>query len=145
MTCLKNSHYKSSVQTYNAVAQALTATPTALNIGAAITDTGISLTPSISGVTVKKSGLYRISADITITSTAAGIVNLQTFINGVARPETLRAVTVPAAGNSVIHLETVAYISACCAQSPIITIVGNTVGAAAGSVALIAVNVIKEA
>lgn len=145
MACLKNSHYKSAVQLNNQTAQALTATPTALALGAILTDTGVSLTPNSSGVTVNKSGLYRISADITITSTATGIVNLQAFINGVARPETLRAVTVPAAGNSVVHLETVAYISACCAMNPIITIVGSTSGAAAGSVTLISTNVVKLA
>lgn len=145
MTCLKNAHYKSSAQTYNGTAQALTAVASPLILGAVITDTGISLTPNAAGITVNKSGLYRISADVTITSTAAGIVNLQAYINGVARPETLRAVTVPAAGNTVVHLETVAYISACCAMNPIITIVGNAEGAAAGSVSLIAVNVIKEA
>lgn len=145
MTCLKNAHYKSSAQTYNATIQALTAVATPLSLGSVITDTGISLTPSSAGITVNKSGLYRISADITITSTAAGIIDLQAYINGTARPETLREVTVPAAGNTVIHLETVAYISACCAMTPVITIVGNTTGAAAGSVTLLAVNVIKEA
>ena len=76
MTCLKNAHYKSSAQTYNATIQALTAVATPLSLGPVITDTGISLTPSSAGITVNKSGLYRISADITITSTAAGIIDL---------------------------------------------------------------------
>jgi len=105
VSCMKNPHYKSAVETYNTATQALTTTPTPLGLtGTVLTNTGVSLDPEQAAVKINNAGLYQATANIQATATAAGLVSVALYLDGVLLPETQRTVT--AAANATISATT---------------------------------------
>lgn len=111
----KNCNQKSCVRYYNTNIQTLVAGETlTLSIGNRAVDTGISIEAEPQSYVVVKNGLYHISADIVIESTAAGNAILAIYKNGVIMPCTYRVVRVPATGDAEIHAETEFVVNECC-------------------------------
>lgn len=148
MSC--NCNKKSAIQKYNFTAQALTATPASLNIGASA---GLPSGPAIvdrgNNIGVARTGLYRITAQAIAAVTTAGTVNIQAYYNGVPIAAALKSL--PAAVGSVeISLDNLLYLvvpSGCCCESvtlPIDIYAWTTDGGVA-SVESITVNLLKEA
>lgn len=143
---MKNRHYKSATQFYNASTQEVSSTVSALAlVGTEVTDTGVSLDLKSNGIEIEHSGLYRITAFINFNATTAGSVTAQMYLNGVPLPDTLRIQTV-AVGNNGIDLQTVRSFRTMCGQNPqTVQIMIGTDGTAAGSVTFVSGNALKEA
>lgn len=137
MSCLNNCNYKSTIEYYDTSVQAITATPSPLNlVGTKVTSTGVSLNGAGSAITVNKSGTYQLHAGVTVLATTAGVMTAQMRINGVLLPETLRAVTTPV-GSTRIDLDTVRFLQVGCASTPNVQVVISTDGTAVGTVTLV--------
>ena len=105
----------------------------------------LSSVPSRSKITVKI-GLYHLAADAVIAATAAGVLTLQWYMDGVALPCTLKRVTLPASGNAEIHTETDLELSGCCCcVNHTFTLVATTDSTAAGSVIELCTGLLKLA
>lgn len=145
MACnnLKGAHCKSAQETYNNAAQTIAATPTILNIlGVLTTDTGCSIDTNPGNFAISGSGLYRISADVTITPTAAGVAIVQLGQDNDVLREAVTQQTVAAGSVYTMHAETVRFIPVCCSGRPIITV---QAGGVAGTVSHVAANAVKLA
>lgn len=148
MSC--NCNKKSAIQKYNFAAQALTATPAPLNLGASAgLPTGPAIVDRGNNIGVAKTGLYRITAQAIAAVTTAGTINLQAYYNGV--PITAALKSLPAAVGSVeISLDHLLYLvvpTGCCCDNvtlPIDVYAWTTDGGAA-SVEFITANLLKEA
>lgn len=140
--CYNNQYAKSCVRVNNPADQAITAAATPLVLeGTPVVETGCSLCLNTSSIQVKKSGLYRISADLIVTPTAAGLLTFQAYNNGVAIPSALAQQTVAAGDAYTIHIETELLINTCCVNNPIITfetsgVAGNVNNISAGMLKL---------
>lgn len=124
MACNCNNQYaKSAVRAYNNAVQPFTAANTQLTIsGTPVVETGCSLTLNPTNMKVNKSGLYRFSADVTFTATAAGVVTLQLYQNGVALPCAISQQTVTAGSTYTTHIETELGLNVCCVNNTSITL-----------------------
>lgn len=124
MSCNTRSPYaKSCIRVYNDTPQVVTADATPLILeGIPVVYSGCSLTLNTGSVTVEKSGLYHLSADVTITPSAAGTLIVQLNKDGVALP---CAVTRGAVSTNpiTVHVETDLIINTCCINQPVITVV----------------------
>lgn len=148
MSC--NCNKKSAIQKYNFTAQALTATPAPLNLGASAgLPTGPSIVDRGNNIGVARTGLYRITTQVIAAVTTAGTVNVQAYYNGVPIAASLKSL--PAAVGSVeISLDNLLYLvvpAGCCCESvtlPIDIYAWTTDGGVA-SVESITVNLLKEA
>lgn len=146
VSCMKNPHYKSAVETYNTATQALTTTPAPLGLtGTVLTNTGVSLDPEQAAVKINNAGLYRASANVQATATAAGIVAMALYLDGVMLPETLRTVT--AAENATVSITTDMLRSIPCdCNAHTLQLYGWVVGATtAANVTFAQLAVVKEA
>lgn len=144
--CMKDRHYKSSLQLYNASAQTIgtAMAPIALS-GSDVTDTGVSLGSTANAVEILHSGLYRITADIGLNVTTAGDITVQMYQDGVPMPETARIITA-STGYHTVSIDTVRRFGTFCGQNPVlIQLMAMTDGTAVGSVSLVSVNALKEA
>jgi hypothetical protein len=139
----KNPYAKSSVRVYNANPQVVTDAATTLTLeGTPVVDTGCSLTLNAGGISVNKSGLYHLSADVTFTPAAAGTATIQLYKDGVPLPCALSQTTAVAATTFTTHIETDLCINTCCVNSPVITLV---ISGVAGTVNRLCAGVLKLA
>lgn len=142
MSC-KNQYAKSCIRVYNPVPQTVPATATVVNLeGTPVVDSGCSLTLNTASVQVNKSGLYRFSADVIFTPTAAGTLTVQLYQDGVAIPSAIARDSAEAANTVPIHVETDLCLNTCCVNRPVITLV---VSGVAGSVANVSFGAVKLA
>lgn len=121
MTC--NPCYQKSAQTaYNSAAQTYTADGTTVSIlGTLATSTGASIRTVTDGFGITRSGLYRISYDVTSTPSAAGGQTLQLYSGTTAMPCAITTDTVAASEVITQHIETVVRIPVCCVSRPTIS------------------------
>lgn len=121
-TCLNTPYKKSCQMAYNNAAQTIQAAGTTINIlGNQGTDTGVSIDTATSGFTIRNTGLYRISYDVTFTAGAAGTAALTFQRNGVTMPCVNSQVTVAADSVYTLHGETTVYIPVCCSATAAIS------------------------
>lgn len=143
---LKNCHYKSALQAFNAVEQAITAAPTPLTLaGSVTTDTGVALSVNGAGLTVNAPGLYLIAAELNAAATAAGTVSLALALNGVQLADSVRTVTAAAAGD-LVSLTTVGvyYLGKCCSSAdPVVSVLAAA--SALGTCDLVKITAVKLA
>lgn len=143
MSCNTRSPYaKSCIRVYNDTPQVVTADATPLILeGVPVVYSGCSLTLNTGSVTVEKSGLYHLSADVTITPSAAGTLIVQLNKDGVVLP---CAVTrdIVSTNPITVHVETDLIINTCCINQPVITVVTRGV---AGTVNHVCAGVLKLA
>lgn len=145
VSCMKNPHYKSAVETYNTATQALTITPAPLGLtGTVLTNTGVSLDPEQAAVKINNAGLYQARANVQALATAAGDIVIGLYLDGVLLPETLRTVT--AAADSAVSITTDMLRSIPCdCNSHTLQLYGWVVDAAAANVTFAQLAVVKEA
>lgn len=142
MNC-KSPYAKSCVRAYNATPQTVTATATPLVIqGTTVVDSGCSLTLNPSSITINKSGLYHLAADISFTPTAAGTFVVQLYKDGVALPCAIVQDTAETGNVFAAHVETDICVNACCVSNHEITLV---VSGVAGTVTRTCVGALKLA
>lgn len=140
---MNNQYAKSCIRVYNNAAQAFTDDLTLLNIeGTPVVESGCSLRLNTANVRINKSGLYHLSADITYTPTAAGVVIAQLYKDGVALPCAISQQTVVAGNVYTTHIETDLEVITCCVNRPLITL---NISGVAGTVNHTCVGVIKLA
>lgn len=110
MSCKCNSKCgKAVIQKYNFATQALTTTPTPLNMGATVTSpSGCAIVDAGNDFSINKSGIYRITAQVTAASTAAGTLNVQLYYNGTPLAETLKTIPVEI-GSIQLDIDTIRY------------------------------------
>lgn len=148
MSC--NCNKKSAIQKYNFTAQALTATPAPLNLGATA---GLPPAPAIvdrgNNIGVARTGLYRLTAQANVAVTTAGTLNIQAYYNGVPIAASLKSL--PAAvGSGEISLDNLLYLvvptGRCCDSVTLpIDIYAWTADGGAASVDSVTANLLKEA
>lgn len=120
---MNNQYAKSCIRAYNNMDQAFTAALTPLNLkGTPVVQSGCSLTLNTASIRVNRSGLYHLSADVTYTPTAAGVVIIQLYKDGVALPCAIAQQTVTAGTVYTDHIETDLCINTCCVNRPLITL-----------------------
>lgn len=141
---------KSAAQKYNFAAQTLTATPAPLNMGATA---GLPSGPSIAdrgnNIGIRHTGLYRLTAQLIATITAAGTLNVQAYYNGVPIAATLKTLPV-AAGSVEVSLDNLLYLvvpqgCGCADLIYPLDIYAWVANSAAGDVASVTVNALREA
>lgn len=144
MSCNCQSPYaKSCIRVSNTTAQTVTASQSTLILeGTPVVESGCSLTLNPSSITVNKSGLYHLSADITFTPTAAGIFVFQLYRDGSPLPCAIITDTVEEGNIFSGHIETDLCINTCCVSKPQFTVV---VSGAAGTVNNLCVGALKLA
>lgn len=144
MACPYNGNScKSASTTYNSTAQEYTADATTLNIlGTEVTDTCCAIDTQTSGYKIRRSGLYRISFDVTATPTAAGTNTIQIYRDGVAIPSALVRETAAAATTYSAHVETVLYVGTCAMNNPTFAV---KISGTAGTVNYLCSNIVKLA
>ena len=114
--------------------------------GAKVVNSGSSIQVEPQSYDTVKIGLYHLAADAVIAATAAGVLTLQWYMDGVALPCTLKRVTLPASGNAEIHTETDLELSGCCCcVNHTFTLVATTDSTAAGSVIELCTGLLKLA
>lgn len=125
--------YQKSVQTaYNNAEQAFVADGTTLAvIGTLACDNGCSVVTGNDGFTIRNSGVYRISYDVTFTATGAGVATLGLYNGSSAMPCATAGVTTTANGVDSLHAETTVEFKTCCAVTPVIS---AKMGGVAGTV-----------
>lgn len=146
MRKLKNAHYKSTEQFFGATNTTVEAGNTISNpvIVAPvrnITETGV----AIDNGNILATGTYRVSADVILEGTTAGLMTIAVENNGVTLPETVRTVTVGAGESVEITTETVRYWETCCSVSHSLDLVIYSDGTAVADITLISGNIIKLA
>lgn len=148
MAC--NCNKKSAAQKYNMAAQALTATPAALNMGASA---GLPSGPSIldrgNNVGIAHSGLYRVTAQLLADITTAGTLFVQLAYKGQLLAETLKAVPV-AVGTAEVCLDHLLYLvvpQSCACQGIVypVDVYAWVSTPGAGTVQSLTANVLREA
>lgn len=150
MSCSGNSksYQKSCVRYFNNSPQTLAANAaTVLTLaGAKVVNSGASIQVEPQSYDTVKIGLYHLSADAVITASAAGVLTLQWYMDGVALPCTIKRITLPASGNAEIHTETDLELSGCCCcVNHTFTLVATTDSTAAGSVVELCTGLLKLA
>lgn len=141
--CCNNQYAKSCIRVYNANPQTVTATATTLVLeGTPVVESGCSLCLNPSSITIKKSGLYHLAADISFTPTAAGTFIVQLYKDGVALPCTIVQDTAETGNVFAAHVETDICVNACCVNNPEITLV---VSGVAGTITRTCVGALKLA
>lgn len=142
----KSCYSKSCQRYYNNQSQAFAIGDTLqLQIaGAKVVDSGIAIETDPMNYTILKTGLYNISADVTVMAATAGSATLTAYLDGVPLPCTRRTVTL-VSGVTEIHTETDLDFKHCCPninKSITFVLEDPTV---AGSVIQICSRILKEA
>lgn len=148
MSC--NCNKKSAAQKYNLASQTLAATPTALNMGSSAgLPSGLALVDRGNNIAVRKTGLYRVTAQLIAAVTTAGTVNAQLYYGGVPIASTIKSL--PAAvGSTEITVDTLLYLvvpeGCCCNDVALpVDVYAWISEAGAASIASVTVNALKEA
>lgn len=136
--------YQKSVQTaYNNADQAFVADGTTLAVlGTLACDNGCSIVTGNDGFTIRNSGVYRVSYDVTFTATGAGVATLDLYNGSAQMPCGSAAVTTTASGVDSLHAETTLDMRTCCAVTPVIS---AQMGGVAGTVTHVCANVTRIA
>ena len=124
--CNNTRYQKSIVRAYNNATQTITAL--ALQ-GAQVVNSGCSVGMETAAYRIRTGGIYHISADVTLTATAAGTATVQIALNTVALLCAVSTVTTAANGTYTVHVETDISVPCCPAAG------GRTVTITAGGVA----------
>lgn len=99
---------KSIARFYNQTVQAFAAnatTPIAINANQVILD-GNAIVPSLNSYRIDKTGMYRVSLDLTLLGVTAGNITIEMLLDGVARPCATKLVTLVADAYIPVHIET---------------------------------------
>lgn len=99
---------KSTARFYNQTVQTFAAnatTPIAINANQVVLD-GDAIVPSLNSYRIDKTGLYRVSLDLTLLGTTAGNVTIEMLLDGVALPCATKLVTLVADAYVPVHIET---------------------------------------
>jgi hypothetical protein len=138
-----NPYAKSCVRVYNDITQPFTAAGTQITLeGTPVVNSGVSIELNPGSIEIEKSGLYRLSADVTINPTAAGTVVVQLYRNGVALPCAIAQNVVSSGNLCTLHVETDQQVQTCCVNHPVYTL---RVSGVAGNVTHICVGALKLA
>lgn len=99
---------KSVVRFYNDSSQTFAADSiTQLVVsGNQVTRNGKGIDVYNNGYAILKSGVYRISGDVVLTGTAAGLLTFQVYLDGMLLPCTVRKESIISGGTTTIHTET---------------------------------------
>lgn len=149
MACNCN-YRKSAVQKYNYATQALTTTPAPLNMGSSAgLPTGPSIVDRSNNIGIRRTGLYRVTAQVTADVTTAGTLNVQVYYNGVPVVASLKTIPV-AVGSTQVTLDNLLYLAVpngcnCADVVYPVDVYAWVSGAAVASVTALAVNALKEA
>lgn len=146
MAKLRNAHYKSTEQFFGATnttveAGNISTNPVRIQPLRNITETGVAIEDGV----ILATGTYRVSADVTLEGTTAGVMTIAIEDNGVALPETVRSATVGVGETVSISTETVRYWQTCCGMNHALDLVIYSDGTAVADITLIAGNIIKLA
>ena len=138
-------YQKSCVRYFNNAPQLLAAdSENVLTLaGAKVVNSGSSIQVEPQSYDTVKIGLYHLAADAVIAATAAGVLTLQWYMDGVALPCTLKRVTLPASGNA--EIQPAQQICDCCCVNHTFTLVATTDSTAAGSVIELCTGLLKLA
>ena len=143
MSCNNNPYAKSCIRVYNTTAQTVTATATPLVLeGTPVVESGCSLSLNTSSITICKSGLYHLAADISFTPTTEGTFTVQLYKDGVALPCSIVQDTAETGNVFAAHVETDLCVNACYVNKPEITLV---VSGVAGTITRTCVGALKLA
>lgn len=99
---------KSVARFYNNVAQTFAAdavTPLIVS-GNQVVLSGNGITVFNNGYSILKSGIYRISGDVVVSGTAAGLLTFQVYLDGLLLPCTVRKQSIAAGDTTMLHTET---------------------------------------
>lgn len=104
-----NSCCKSVACFYNDVTQTFAADATTPLIisGNRVVLNGKGIDVFNNGYTILKSGIYRISGDVVVTGSAAGLLTFQVYLDGLLLPCTVRKESITSGGTTTIHTETI--------------------------------------
>ena len=128
--CNNTRYQKSIVRAYNNATQTITDDQTALALqGAQVVNSGCSVGMETSAYQIRTGGVYHISADVTLTATAAGTATVRIALNAVSLPCAVSTVTTAANGTYPVHVETDINVPCCPAVG------GRTITITAGGVA----------
>lgn len=149
MACNCNNK-KSAAQKYNFAAQALTATPAPLNLGfSAGLPSGASVVDRGNNLGVRKTGLYRLTAQLIAAITTAGTLNVQAYYDGKPIGWTLKTIPV-AAGSTEVEINSLLYLVApegCSCADVVypVDVYAWMSDSGAGSITAVTANLLKEA
>lgn len=125
---------------YNNETQTVTTAGTNLEIlGDIVTSVGTGIRTYNYGFGILRSGLYRISFDITFTPTGAGTEVLSIVKDGTTLPCAVAQFTAVDATTTTQHIETVIYVPTCVMIKPLI---GVNISGVAGAVTHICASVV---
>lgn len=120
-------YQKSSLMTY--ANSATTIDPTSVGgvpavFGTETTSTGCSINGTTSGATIEKSGLYLITFDANVTTTAGpGLFNAQLYLAGTPVPAAIASETSIVGDTDNIGFTAVLYIPVCCMSNQTLSVV----------------------
>ena len=107
---------------YNNASVAVTAAATPITIlGTHSLSEGCAITTEQTGFRINRSGVYRISYDVTFTPSADGTETLQIYNDTTALPCSVTNATGFTGKIMTIHAESIVCIARCCAIHPIIS------------------------
>lgn len=139
----KNPHFKSCIRTYNNGPQEIKKSKSTLTLkGEEVVNTGCSLSLNPEGIVVKRTGLFHLSVDVTITPQECGTFSVQLFLDGNPLPCSLSQNASEARKTFTTHLETDQFIPTCQLKHPKITVVTYGV---AGTIEHLCVGALKLA
>lgn len=146
MACGSSSYTgRSVVRYYNNASQALTAgAATTLTLaGSKVVNSGAAISVQPGSYEILRTGIYHVSADVTVTGAAAGEFDLQWYMDGVPLPCTLTKATLANAYTNQLHTETDLSFKSCCGcVDHTLTLVATP--EAAATVTHICTGIIKE-
>lgn len=120
-------YQKSSLTTFANSATTIDPTTTGgvpATFGTETTSTGCSINGTTSGATIEKSGLYLISFDANVTTTAGpGLLNAQLYLAGVPVPAAIASETTLVGDTDNISFTIVLYIPVCCMSNQTLSVV----------------------
>lgn len=118
---------KSCARTYNNASQVASVAPTILNLGNIVVNSGVSIGIGTSSFTIKGSGLYHLSADVTYLAPAAtpevvSTIEVQMTKDGVGLPCADSKASMRSSGYMTVHVETDLVIPTCPLNKPVIAV-----------------------
>lgn len=133
-----------NIQTaYNNATQTFDVTGGTINVlGTQICDLGCAVDTGVTGFSINRGGVYRISYDVIFEGTGAGTAEVQLYNGTTPLPCSYSKFVVAAGGIYPMHIETTIPLKACYAVQPVIT---AQVSGAAGNITHVCASVVKLA
>lgn len=141
---------KSAAQKYSFAAQALTTSPAPINMGSSAgLPSGAAIVDRGNNIGIRKTGLYRLTAQLIAAVTTAGTLNVEAYYDGKPIIASLKSLPV-AVGSVQVDLNNLLYLVAPegCACADVIypvDVYAWMSDSGAGSVSAVTVNLLKEA